>query len=99
MPTPRKYSSSAARQAAYRQRLARAKETSKTNTWPTKPGYRRWKVMTKHAKDVLDIVLMEMQDYFDERSDAWQESEHAETFTDKMDTLTEAIDALEQHNS
>lgn len=99
MPTPRKHLSAAARQAAYRQRLKRAKETSKTNTWPTKPGYRRWEVMTKHSKDVLDIVLMEMQDYFDERSDAWLESERAEAFSDKMDTLTEAIDALEQYNS
>ena len=99
MPTPRKYLSAAARQAAYRQRLKRAKETSKTNTWPTKPGYRRWEVMTKHAKDVLDIVLMEMQDYFDERSDTWLESERAEAFSDKMDTLTEAIDTLEQYNS
>ena len=99
MPTPRKYASGAQRQAAYRQRLARAKQTHQAPAWPTKPGYRRWEAMTKQVKEVLDTALTEMQDYFDERSDAWQESERAQALSDRMDVLTEAIDALERLDS
>ena len=101
MPTPRKYSSPAERQAAYRarQRLASARQTSLTVAWPTRPGYRRWDVMTKQVKDVLDIAVAEMQDYFDERTDEWQESDRAQALSDKMDLLMEAIDALERLDS
>ena len=99
MPTLRKYASGAQRQTAYRQRLARAKHTHQAPAWPTKPGYRRWEVMTKQVKEVLDTALTEMQDYFDERSDAWLESDRAQALSDRIDVMTEAIDALERLDS
>ena len=55
--------------------------------------------MTKQVKDVLDIAVAEMQDYFDERTDEWQESDRAQALSDKMDLLMEAIDALERLDS
>jgi hypothetical protein len=38
------------------------------------------------------MVIEEMQDYHDERSEAWQESPQAETFLERMEVLQELKD-------
>lgn len=69
MPTPRKYATSADRQAAYRaRRNATAASLPRTSSIP---GYRRWAVMLSQAQGLLEQVTEEMAVYRDERSEAW----------------------------
>lgn len=95
MPQPKKYENAAARTAAWRQRTAQPKPAP-AHYSQLKPGYRRWELMAASAMDIIDTILQEMEEYRDERSEAWAESEKAEVFTQNMDALTEARDALEQ---
>ena len=95
MPTPRQYSSQAEKQAAYRQRQAEARRAEQQAkglpalpSVPTLPGDKRWKAMQEQARALLQTMAEEMQAYYDERSEQWQES-------DKGDAMQERLDALE----
>src|ERR1700682_1433853 len=87
MPTPRLYANQAARQAAYRGRLAEARrkelEARRMPALPTVatlPGNARWQALVRQASLLLRTVDDEMQEYYDQRSAAWQESEQGEAF-------------------
>lgn len=91
MPTPRKYASAAQRQAAYRRRLA---AQSQMKPMPTVPGHRRWRTMRNQCTSILDAAVAEMEVYHDQRSDAWQDSERGEEFTEMMESMAEIAAAL-----
>lgn len=95
MPTPRKYATNAARQAAYRQRGAASPATSLPAP-PATPGTRRWRTLLGHARTLLATVATEMTMYGEKRSNAWQESERGETFTERMETVEAILDLLEE---
>jgi hypothetical protein len=102
MPAPRKYDSPADRQSAYRARrkaehneLLSSKGLPAMPPIPTMPGDRRWDAMLQMAYTLLQSTHTEMQEYFDLRSESWQESERAEAFTDRMDELADLIDSFE----
>jgi hypothetical protein len=101
MPTPRRYPSPAARQAAYRQRWAEARkreqEEKGTSSLPViaTPGHRRWQVLIRQASLLLRQVEGEMQQYYDQRSASWQESERGDTFLESLQALQEAQSAVE----
>ena len=102
MPTPRRYASQAQRQAAYRQRTANAREQElqakgmpPMPAIPTMPGSRRWEAMSQHALLLLQTMADEMQEYYDDRSDLWRESERGETTAERLQALQEAIAAVE----
>jgi hypothetical protein len=59
------------------------------------PSMSRWTTALAHAYDLLNSTQGEMQAYFDERSDTWQESEKGEEFQRKIDSVQEAINALD----
>ena len=42
------------------------------------PGWPRWNASFKAAHELIAESLGEMQDYFDDRSESWQESERGE---------------------
>ena len=86
MPTPRKYGNNAERQAAYRAR--RASCTDKTQA-PVTPGYRRWEGMIRDSRCLLDSVNHEMESYYEERSERWQESDRGERLTEMMESIEE----------
>ena len=97
MPNPKRYANHAARQAAYRQRLAVARrEEQREKGLPplpavaSIPGQARWARMTEHAVGLLGAMEAEMQDYYDQRSDAWQESERGESFLERIAAVQEA---------
>jgi len=89
MPILRKYASNADRQAAYR-----ARRTPLIGT-PSRPGYRRWDVMLRQALTLLETITLEMDDYYEERSESWQESERGENFTEKSESIKEAAGLLQ----
>ena len=102
MPTPRQYANRAQRQAAYRNRQAdRRREELSARAMPplppipSIPGNRRWAAMTQHALYLLQKVTEEMHDYYDERSEAWQESERADAFLERLQAVEAAADAAE----
>ena len=93
MPTPRKYESPAQRQAAYRARRAAAEKG--LPPIPTIPGYRRWQAMMGAALALLADIHREMDDYHQERSESWRDSDRGEAFLERMDSTREIIDLLE----
>src|SRR5208337_4963936 len=102
MPAKRKYDTAGERQAAYRMRrraayheLLAAKGIPPMPKTPTMPGHRRWETMLQMASQLAQTAHSEMQDYFDLRSESWQESDKAEAFTERMDELADLIGLFE----
>jgi hypothetical protein len=101
MPQVRKYACSARRQAAYRERCERARRIELAAkglpTLPaiaTMPGWARWNASIDAARQLVERTLDEMQQYFDERSEEWQEGERAEEHQQKADALQTLLDAF-----
>ena len=96
MPTPRKYTSAAQRQAAYRQRCAGQGNPAAI---PLLPGHRRWKAMRKQSLSILEMAITEMDIYLDQRSDVWHDSERGEAFVEMMESMAEIAAALRDIDS
>jgi len=102
MPQPKMHPSHAARQAAYRRRQeqARAQQLRTSGLPPlptiaTMPGTPRWKAALAHAHCLLAGVAAEMQAYFDDRSEQWQEGERAEEHQQRIEAVEDILIALE----
>lgn len=102
VPQPRIHPSHAARQAAYRrrQKQARAQQLRARGLPPlpaiaTLPGSARWAAAISQAACLLTSVIAEMQDYFEARSEQWQDGERAETHQQRIEAVQEIVDALE----
>jgi hypothetical protein len=103
MPQPRLHESSAQRQAAYRERVNQARQAQLTAhalpplpALPTLPGQARWLALLVQAQWCLTQVSNEMQQYYEARSDAWQESEKAAAFEARLEAVQEVLQALEE---
>ena len=49
---------------------------------PSIPGQKRWKAGLEYASSLLEAISQEMQNYFEERSEEWQESERGEAHSE-----------------
>jgi hypothetical protein len=103
MPTPRQYPTAAERQAAYRERslqatraLLASKGLPGPAAVPTMPSTRRWNAMACHALALIQQIREEMSAYQAQRSEAWQESESAEEFDERLGQVDDALAALEE---
>lgn len=101
MPQPKRYTSNAARQAAFRARREQARlgELAAKGLPPlpmisSLPGWARWNASFKAAHEMIADSLGEMQDYYDARSDSWQESYRGEAHQEKIASVETAVDAL-----
>ena len=99
MPTPRKHANHAQRQRAYieRQKAAQlaasaAKNTPARAAIPTMPSTARWRALAKQAQTILNALHSEMEDYRDERSEEWQESQKAGAFQEVIERVAEALE-------
>jgi hypothetical protein len=99
MPQPKQPRTNAQRQAAFRSRklqelaaLHASKGLPALPVIPTIPGWRRWRQVLGQAEDALRNVHDEMQSYYDERSEDWQQSGNADEFTAKMEAVEELVD-------
>ena len=97
MPTPKQYDSPAARQKAFRERKAQAikeqlaaKQFPAAAPIPTMPSMARWKALHSNAQAALQAMHDEMQAYYDERSEQWQESDKGQHFQDLLDQTEQA---------
>jgi hypothetical protein len=102
MSRSRLYASSAARQAAYRARCQQARQDALLEkglpplpSIATLPGWTRWNATLTAAHALLEQVSQEMQTYFDERTDTWQESERGEQFTERQEAVTNLAEELQ----
>lgn len=87
----------AEKQRRYRERL-KAKAAGLLPDAPALanvPPVKRWQAMQANAAALLVRMRDELQGYYDERSDAWLESEKADAMQGRIDALDAAIDALE----
>ena len=103
MPQPKKYDSHAKRQAAYRRRLQEARRRQLQEKGlpdapaiSTMPGTARWKQAIANANQLLTLVEQEMQGYYDDRSDAWLESDRADEFQERLNAVSAALQAVEE---
>lgn len=103
MPQAKLHRDNAARQAAYRcrQRQARDEQARAKGLPPlpavcTMPGEARWSAAIRHAAAFLTQVVEEMEEYYDDRSEEWQDGERGEAHQQRTDDLQEILDALDQ---
>lgn len=101
MPTPRKYATPAQRQAAYRARTEAAQSAQLAQRGlpalpaiPTLPGTPRWNAALRYVTQMLTTVSEEMQDYFEERSEGWQEGERGQDHQERLASVEAVLEAL-----
>ena len=101
MPQQRKYTTNAARQKAYRARREQARQTGlQAKGLPplpaiaSLPGWTRWNASFTAAHALVADSLRQMQGYFDDRSESWQESERGEEHLERTASVEAALDAL-----
>lgn len=103
MPRTRQHANQADKQRAYRERQKQARIAEQQAkgfpvrpTLPTVPALPRWKALIESSREQIEIVRDEMQIYFDERSEKWQESEKGEEHQNRMESLESALSALDE---
>jgi len=100
MPTPRQYASAAHRQAAYRLRCReQARPAHGGAPRPSQPGRRRWAALCAQALSLVELAGREMEAYYDQRSEAWQESDRGEAFSEVMESVAQIAEALSEVGS
>ena len=63
---------------------------------PTMPSRERWKALQEQARAALQTMQEEMQSYYDDRSDKWQESDKASEFQERIDQVETALAATQE---
>lgn len=101
MPQVRKHPSHAERQAAYRKRQteARQQELEKKGlphlpAVSTMPGTSRWDAALSAARLLVEQVTEEMEEYFQDRSEGWKESDRGEQFIERLEATQEVLEEL-----
>lgn len=102
MSQQRHYPDNAAKQRAYRVRQAQARCTEQAAkglpsapSLPTLPSRARWQALLAHGRLFLETARDEMQAYYDDRSEAWQQGGRAAALQDQLDSLGQALDELD----
>ena len=92
----------AQRQAAYRRRrratidgLLTTRGLPPLPAVSTIPGWPRWKEAMSRIAAQLDVIESEMTDYYEDRSERWQESERAEAFDENLNVLRTIMESAQ----
>ncbi len=103
MPTPKQHENSAARQRAYTARKAAAiaeqlaaKGLPGAPVIASMPGTARWNALIDRGRADIEASRHAMQEYFDDRSENWQESERAEELQTKIEKLDEVLSMIDE---
>jgi hypothetical protein len=101
MPQQRKYNTNAARQEAYRARREQARQIAlaakglpSLPAIASLPGWPRWNASFTAAHALIADSLSQMQDYFADRSENWQQSERGEEHQERIASMEAALDAV-----
>jgi hypothetical protein len=60
------------------------------------PGYRRWAVMKRQAVNIIEQIASEMETYYAQRSERWQDSERGEAFLEAIEMTEDAAAVLRE---
>jgi hypothetical protein len=97
------FRTNAQRQAAYRKRCRqatddqiKAKGLPKLPTVDTIAGWDRWNKAMRQIETLTSQIQSEMESYYDDRSEQWQESDRGTDFQEKLEGLTEILDAVSE---
>jgi hypothetical protein len=63
------------------------------------PGWPRWNAAFAHAQELVADALREMQDYFEDRSESWQDGERGEEHQEKIASVEAVLEALSELTS
>jgi hypothetical protein len=63
---------------------------------PSLPGKARWRGAIRRALQLLTLVRDEMADYFEDRSEVWQQSDRGVVHQERVETLEELLPTLEE---
>jgi hypothetical protein len=63
---------------------------------PTMPSRERWKALQEQARAALQTMQEEMQSYYNDRSEKWQESEKGGEFQERLDQVDAARASVEE---
>jgi len=92
----------AARQQRFRERQQQARrseqEAKGLPSLPaiaTMPGSARWSAALRAVHALVAQVSEEMQQYAEDRSEAWQESEQAERFAERQEAVEAVLSQLD----
>jgi hypothetical protein len=101
MPRPRRHESNSQKQRAYREREKLALSSSMQNLpkpsgLSAVPSAARWRLMKKQALTILRQLDLEMQNYWDARTEDWQQSEKGDAFQEWIDKVQDAVQAVEE---
>lgn len=103
MAQPRKHTTNAERQAAYRARLHNVADHQlglPVAAGPSSmPSTARWRVALDRATRLMQTVSDEMQNYSDDRSERWHEGQSAERFHETLDQLNELLGQVDDLRS
>ena len=93
----------AKRQQRFRQRQALARRAEQERKGlpplpaiPSLPGQARWRAALLSAHRLLAQVQEEMQSYYDQRSETWQEGEAGARFAERQECLQALLDPLDE---
>ena len=50
--------------------------------------------MVVQARTLLETITVEMDSYYEERTEVWQDSERGESFTERMESIEEIVTIL-----
>lgn len=102
MPTEKQRLQAAARQQRFRERQQQARREEQEAKGlpplpaiPTLPGHRRWDAALRSAQALLAQVCEEMQQYSDDRSEAWHESDRAERLAERQQEMEAVLSQLD----
>ena len=102
MPQPRRHQDNAAKQRAYRARQAQARrDEQQAKGLPACPAAghpaqpRPLAGAPRAGPASLETARDEMQAYYDDRSEAWQQGERAAALAEQIDQLGVVLDELE----
>lgn len=90
------------RQQRYRQRLKEAKDAALVAGAPTAPqiatmpGIARWTALHEQARRAIETMRDEMQSYYDDRSEQWQEGDRGEAFGELIERTSELLSSVEE---
>ena len=98
--TEKQRAQTAARQQCFRERQARARLVEQASKGlpalpasPSMPGHSRWNAVFVSAQAAITLASQQMSDYYDARSDAWQDGEQGDQFAERQ----EAVEAVLSH--
>lgn len=102
MSQHRQYPDAAAKQRAYRARQLQARLADQqakglppAPPLPTLPSRARWQALLERAGLLLQTAHDEMQAYYDDRSELWQQGERADALQERLDAVAQLLDDLE----